>query len=752
MSLNPDWGNDESHTSLKTVLKWEIQHLLQRLAEVGEEAFLFTVCLKDGGTTEMGSPRGQGFLSMSDLQNVKSQFQSYCQGFSEICEQMEIYRDLSSGQLSLGPKSSIDSSHRRKRRKKTYLQQPKIPRLDVDQQVNFKQELSSTSDENSEGNIINFDPGMEQDRFESTADTDASVKLSLPMLSMRSRRKRTPKKVVTKNNIGGDDNDQSFLSETFYHTKDLCIDNQSENLESTGSLYEDFYVKKSHSMEQLCDYQSENLELTSHSEDFSINTLPYNQDVYSKGVDCDISLKPFQEPQNENNELSVLLRKTKETLSKTPKSSPRKSINMNSTASFETDIKPTFDSDQSMPVFPNFANLKKGSLYANSVGMANSVGGAEDICLPITLLGEDGHMRMTGKSEVGGNNPVLTNEKSMLLGNLSKSADNSPKIETQVSDSSPLHTPSRKKGFKPVPHDENPAETALLDASKLGVGRYKCPMCGQTTRDRHDLKRHLRTHTKEKPYKCSLCGKKFTRKWDLENHYTRHNKTERDEANAKIGKQFNKAIEATNSEVLTYEKLVSKLLQEKNITVSGSADTDIQPAEEERVLSEVNDQLINTRSVLENVNQVGAKCRREVSADKELSGKRIAIKSKGKCSNEGASLLYENDVEKAEMNSNEMKGEHSIEENTDDKPALCETDHDNMAVKFVNDTSRTVNAEEGTDVNDEGGSGSGISNEIGFGNGVKSEPEIGIDINYDTKTDLIESGLYPKLENEENVS
>lgn len=76
--------------------------------------------------------------------------------------------------------------------------------------------------------------------------------------------------------------------------------------------------------------------------------------------------------------------------------------------------------------------------------------------------------------------------------------------------------------FKTPAVDEDPTETALLDSAKLEIGRYQCPVCFLITRDRHDLKRHLRTHTKERPFQCTVCDRKFTRKYDLEQHLSRH--------------------------------------------------------------------------------------------------------------------------------------------------------------------------------------------------------------------------------------
>lgn len=58
------------------------------------------------------------------------------------------------------------ADHRRKRRKKTYLQQAKIGQGDTDKQSGMIQEVSS--DDNSGGNSIN--QGQEEILLESTAD------------------------------------------------------------------------------------------------------------------------------------------------------------------------------------------------------------------------------------------------------------------------------------------------------------------------------------------------------------------------------------------------------------------------------------------------------------------------------------------------------------------------------------------------------------------------------------------------------
>ena len=51
---------------------------------------------------------------------------------------------------------------------------------------------------------------------------------------------------------------------------------------------------------------------------------------------------------------------------------------------------------------------------------------------------------------------------------------------------------------------------------------FVCNYCGKQMRDECDIKRHLRTHTNERPHPCSFCSMSFRLKNDKEIHERIH--------------------------------------------------------------------------------------------------------------------------------------------------------------------------------------------------------------------------------------
>ncbi|KAL3885351.1 hypothetical protein ACJMK2_025422 [Sinanodonta woodiana] len=78
-----DGNSPELLQALKIVIKGEIKFLLQRLADTGEESVLVTASVEDGSTGHIASSKGDGFIEFASLDDIKTQFLTFCAGFRE---------------------------------------------------------------------------------------------------------------------------------------------------------------------------------------------------------------------------------------------------------------------------------------------------------------------------------------------------------------------------------------------------------------------------------------------------------------------------------------------------------------------------------------------------------------------------------------------------------------------------------------------------------------------------------------------
>ena len=82
----------------------------------------------------------------------------------------------------------------------------------------------------------------------------------------------------------------------------------------------------------------------------------------------------------------------------------------------------------------------------------------------------------------------------------------------------------------------------------------KCNICSKVFSSKSSLRRHVKTHTGEKPFTCLTCGKKFFQKYDLVRHKVAHSEVKPFKCSICPEGRFFKTKDALNSHLVYHYK------------------------------------------------------------------------------------------------------------------------------------------------------------------------------------------------------
>ena len=127
---------------------------------------------------------------------------------------------------------------------------------------------------------------------------------------------------------------------------------------------------------------------------------------------------------------------------------------------------------------------------------------------------------LTGELTSGKPTNLLSEDQSQVVGMmsdkglLSKEPQRTLSQSSSLSDSTPDST-SLSPDIQTTLAQLNTSNLDIATRRNILLGRtknkYVCEVCGRECPSKHKLKRHLSTHSEERPFSCQICGKSF--KW-----------------------------------------------------------------------------------------------------------------------------------------------------------------------------------------------------------------------------------------------